>query len=73
MPCALCVVCFTPSSLAGDGDEGFVIVGGDGTVYGVGSSRAAALTEVEAATGGGVDVIKLKSVAAQKHGKLPRT
>ena len=74
MLCVLCVVCFTPSSLAGDGDEGFVIDGGDdGAVYGVGSNRAAALTEAVAATGGGEAVIKLKSVAARKRGKLPRT
>ena len=73
MPCVLCVVCFTPSSLAGDGDKGFVVEGGDGTVFGVGLTRAAALIEAAAATGGGEADIRLTSVAAQKRGKLPRT
>ena len=75
MPCVLCVVCFTPSSLAGDGDKGFVIngPGGDGTVFGVGLNRVDALIEAKAAFGGKKAVIELKSVAAQKRGKLPRT
>ena len=73
MLCMLCVVCFTPSSLAGDGDKGFVIEGGDGTVFGVGLTRAAALTEAKAATGVAEADIELVSVAAQERGKLPRT
>ncbi len=74
MPCVLRVVCFTPSSLAGNGEEGFVVEGGDGTAFGVGSSdRAAALAEAKAATGGGDTDITLVSVAARKRGKLPRT
>ncbi len=74
MLCVLCVVCFTPSSLAGNGDEGFVVEGGDETPFGVGSSdRAAALTEAAAATGGAEADIKLVSVKAQERGKLPRT
>ncbi len=67
------MLCFTPSSLAVDGDKGFVIEGGDGTVFGVGLTRAAALTEAAAATGGEEADIELKSVAAQERGKLPRT
>ena len=73
MLCVLCVVCFTPSSLAVDGDKGFVVQGGDGTVFGVGLTRAAALTEAAAATGVAEADIELTSVAAQKRGKLPRT
>ena len=75
MPCALCVVCFTPSSLAGNGNKGFFIKGGDEeTVFGVGvSDRAAARKEAAAATGGAEADIKLGSVAAQERGKLPRT
>ncbi len=69
------MLCFTPSesSLAGDGDKGFVVEGGDGTVFGVGLTRAAALIEAAAATGGGEADIRLISLAAQKRGKLPRT
>ncbi len=75
MPCVLCVLCFTPSSLAGNGNKGFVIKGGDAkTVFGVGdSNRAAARNEAAAATGCAEAVIKLKSVTAQMRGKLPRT
>ena len=75
MPCVLCVLCFTPSSLAGNGTDGFVVEGGDEEmVFGVGdSNRAAARNEAAAATGCAAAVIKLKSVTAQKRGKLPRT
>ncbi len=75
MPCVLCVVCFTPSSLAGNGNKGFFLKGGDGTtVFGVGvSDRGAALTEAAAATGGAEADIELVAVAAQERGKLPRT
>ena len=60
-----------PSSLAGDGDKGFVIKGGDQTVIGAGSNRihAAALAEAEAVAGGGAPVT-LVSVAARERGKL---
>ena len=74
MLCVLCMLCFTPSSLAGNGNKGFVIKGGDGTVFGVGDSdRDAALTEAKAATGGAEADFEVKSVAAQERGKLPRT
>ena len=73
MLCVLCMLCFTPSSLAGNGIDGFVVEGGDGTVFGVGLTRGAALIEAAAATGGGEAEIELTSVAAQKRGKLPRT
>ena len=75
MLCVPCVLCFTPSSLAGNGNKGFVIKGGDEEmVFGVGdSNRAAARNEAAAATGCAEADIKLKSVAAQKRGKLPRT
>ena len=60
-----------PSSLAGDGDKGFFIKGGDGTVIGAGLNRihAAALAETEAVDGGGLPV-KLVSVTARERGKL---
>ena len=68
------LVCVHAWSLAGNGDEGFVVKHGDGTAFGVGSSdRAAALAEAMAATGGGDTDITLVSVAARKRGKLPRT
>ena len=59
-----------PSSLAGDGKDGFVVKrGGDKRVFGEGLSRAAALVEVKAATG--VDQpVELVSVARRKNGKL---
>ena len=69
------MLCFTPSSLAGNGTDGFFVKGGDEKkVFGVGNSdRAAARTEAAAATGVAEADIKLKSVAGQKRGKLPRT
>ena len=75
MLCMLCVVCFTPSSLAGNGTDGFFIEGGnEEMVFGVGDSdRDAARTEAAAATGGAEADIKLVSKAARKRGKLPRT
>ena len=75
MLCMLCVVCFTPSSLAGNGTDGFFLKGGDEeTVFGVGNSdRAAARKQAAAATGVAEADIELVSVAAQERGKLPRT
>ncbi len=59
-----------PSSLAGDGKDGFVVKrGGDKRVFGEGLTRAAALVEVAAVAGGGQPV-ELVSVARRKNGKL---
>ncbi len=70
-------LCFTPSSLAGNGTDGFFLKGGDEeTVFGVGNSDrrgAAARKQAAAATGVAEADIELVSVAAQERGKLPRT
>ena len=60
-----------PFSLAGDGKDGFVLKGGDGTVIGAGSTRtqAAALVEAEEVAGGGQPFV-LVSVAARERSKL---
>ena len=59
-----------PSSLAGDGKDGFVVKrGGDKRVFGEGLTRAAALVEVAAVAGGGQPVT-LVSKAARESGKL---